>query len=260
MSNNNNIDRLFRDKLKYHPIRPSGDAWDKISNNLQKRKGKAIWIWASAAAIALVCISITAVMYMQSGTEIADKQVPESDQSIIESNEKELLAEEMKPNLNDKTTAIQRKSTDKPIIKNSHNDVIQEKAPGKNPPKENQVANIETKTTSMQHRELKVQPIPIQESNQIAENLPDIALEKGKTPPAKQEKMAITIIYKSGNKNKQSLMASDTGNKEESKSTLEKIVDKAKEIKSSDLGLAGLREAKDELLALEPKVEKSKKH
>jgi hypothetical protein len=50
----NNIDKLFKEKLAKHQVMPPPKAWDKINNSLNRKKRRAMIAWRMAAGVALV--------------------------------------------------------------------------------------------------------------------------------------------------------------------------------------------------------------
>jgi hypothetical protein len=50
----NNIDKLFKEKLATHIVTPPPQAWEKINASLNQRKRRAVIAWRMAAGVALV--------------------------------------------------------------------------------------------------------------------------------------------------------------------------------------------------------------
>lgn len=50
----NNIDKLFKEKLATHTVTPPLQAWEKINASLNQRKRRAVIAWRMAAGVALV--------------------------------------------------------------------------------------------------------------------------------------------------------------------------------------------------------------
>lgn len=261
---NKNFDQIFRDKVEKLNHAPSGEAWTKINSSFKIRRKKTIWLLAKAAIIILICLSAAYMVYQINNTE-TDKGLPLADVPTIENKIKsDRLEKEKASNIAD--AGMKDGENENPLAK-----VIEKPAPvvekRKNTPVIKSLAanekKVETapenKNTSVQPEssfsELKPLDIPLNET-MIAENISVVTEQEVNEAPPVEERPVITIIYKSGGKNQSSLLAA---NREDKASTFEKIMDKAKEIKHSDLGLSELREAKDELLALNFKSDRIKK-
>lgn len=71
----NQMDKLFKDKLENHAWAPSSNAWEKIENNLEKKSKPIIW-WRAAAAILLVG-ALWGISYWWTGEEAGTQPVAE---------------------------------------------------------------------------------------------------------------------------------------------------------------------------------------
>lgn len=73
------IDKLFHDKLDAFESKPSLDAWDKINDNIKKKKGRSsIWLYAIAASLVLAFSSTVIWMNIQTG-DISETFLVEND-------------------------------------------------------------------------------------------------------------------------------------------------------------------------------------
>ncbi len=221
----NRLDRLFKKKLEDLALEPRSEAWLKLEANLSKKNKGLIW-FRSAAALLLMGLLTTSIIWLQnSETQQVAKQLNSTNPSTLssESKLKEASIIESAPGEVNKLTEAKRKSN---LIKsktiNPSNVPPTIKEPELEPPK------IETLPTEI------VAEVTIKEKPIVIEyTLESIVPQKKETP----------IVAEI----------------DEKKKGLQKALDFARDAKNSDSPLGGIRQAKDDLFALNFKKDKQKK-
>ena len=222
---NSRLDNYFKEKVRDHGTTPSPDAWEKVETRISKKNNTATAL-KIAAALAIVGL-VTIVLWDQS---TGDSAMPVAErQNISSPNESSEKSAPKESEISDATTAETHKaqvrtanrSMDQPLRK-------------KNP--ESQATVIPD-------------PVVIEPVND--EELLVAAVQE--KPKAKK----IVIVYTLPTINKQPTQ--DVAVTEEEKKTgLQKVMDVAMEVRASEIPLGELREAKDDLFALEFKKDKTK--
>lgn len=96
---NNNLDNLFRNKLKDIKVSPPKDAWETIANKLpKKKKNRVVVLWWAAAAVLLIFFASRVFFWSVSESEsqhiefvdISNEQIEES----TKENQKNIIAAE----------------------------------------------------------------------------------------------------------------------------------------------------------------------
>jgi hypothetical protein len=222
----NRIDELFKNKLANHPVTPSADAWQKVEAGLTKKNNA--WVWRLAAALVLFGL-VSGAWYMWSkNTEVQ----PELVQQPIPSPQKEIPVlvqpEEQKQNLVAETKTEEQ-------------------------PKQNKKSTIIQSETKKEETE-KVNPEPevvIQAEVLITENKTE------PTPARKPIVIEFTLDALPVNMTEPEVAVA---NADDDKSGLQKILEKARDIKSGESELGSLRDAKNELFALDFRKDKTKRN
>ncbi len=251
----NKVDKLFKDKLESHSLQPSAQAWEKVEAHLGK-KNKMVLSLRVAAAIALLGV-LTFVGLNWNGrsekVEIAKDEVTKGRGEERKSGR----AEEVK-----KPEVIEQ-----PIVKHEVKKKVQK--PGKISNDQSPIANNQSPISNTQQPISNTQQVVVNDQeistpHQAPSTEPAPSTEKGITltynlPPTKK---GITLTYSLPPVNKDVAAADDVAVAEvaEPKKTgLERVLEIASEVKNGDY-IGDLREAKDNILALDFKKDKNKKH
>lgn len=243
----NKIDDLFREKLAGHAKLPSPMAWEKLNNELTKKERTSTFLWwHKAAVIVLVCVSgflIINVSEFWKSDQSASTQVEDSKnetKKVALPNDEELKKQMAKKlpvpsNVPDrfaenKLEPIEPKATIK-IEKGQNKGVLKT------------LAIIAENTDKPLVDEHAVHTAP---SGEVAVNDVKKSVSVAHKPPP------VTIEYRSGKRRKEETLVAGNQSPNESQSfTFKKLVATVKDMKEGEIGLADLRQAKDDLFVLE---------
>jgi hypothetical protein len=222
---NNRIDRLFKNKLGDHRLPPSQEAWTKIESGLSKKNNTVI-LWRAAAVFVLCGFLTGAWFYWQSQGH--SQQIATQKDDTIDNlpGTQEPLAEPMENEENRNQVAVIAKSEHikrKKIATNNNEEVI-------------------LPTEIMKEAETELTPVFETVSTELV---------------AKAEK-PIVIEFTLDPVPSTTLVAKAT--EEEKGNGFKKILDKALDLKNGEGDLGGLRDAKNELFALDFKKDKTKRN
>jgi len=110
--NNESMDRMFREKLEDHQVKPSQLAWERLENQLpEKEKSNTKIYWWAAAAVLLILFSV-GTSYWSS-----DETIPEEN-LVAESVQPELVEPEQNRESVEIPSEVQENETDTPSIEN----------------------------------------------------------------------------------------------------------------------------------------------
>ncbi|MGI9541724.1 MAG: hypothetical protein ACR2MX_00615 [Cyclobacteriaceae bacterium] len=268
---NDNLDRLFEQKLSGHKIAPSAGAWNKLESRLQKKR-KPFWLWSRmAAALLLLALFGWLVIGLVDNPSSGPNQVAEQDQISQPSTPEASAVEntvtskpegqpdgeveqnnEILETTDHKISSVPLASQSEVQPSKSTNPVLEDKTRGQllaeqeSKPQEveatleadpNIAHTIEEKEEVLKQDETTL-PMAAVTENSTVEN---VTAEKRKRTPIK-------ITYKrSSGSSEQALLADDSETKKPTR--IEKVWQKAKAIKADDLSIGKLRAAKDGLLA-----------
>lgn len=228
----NRIDELFKNKLANHPVAPSADAWQKVEAGLTKKNNA--WVWRLAAALVLFGL-VSGAWYMWSKN--AEVQ-PELVQQPLPSPQKEIPVvvqpEEQKQNLVAETETKSKSETltKKKTTKTNTSESKKEIQPEKEKVEEPQVVLSQTEVLVAEH---KTEPTPARKPIVIEFTLDAI--------PVNMTEPEVVVA-----------------NADDDKSGLQKILEKARDIKNGDSELGSLRDVKNELFALDFRKDKTKRN
>ncbi len=255
----NKIDNLFKEKLEGHAKTPSPMAWEKLSSELSKKDKRSgfLW-WHKAAILLLVCLSgflIFRSAEVSDGNEVATNQIKsEKEDGLQPKFQQEPKAEtnlqvqnspvpekEPLPPIADNTKAIEAEVEKKLIKKEPKSDrrLFQES------PVNNYVA-----VNSEQTQE---DPMATTDPEGLDEGIENADTKKASPP--------VTIEFRSGKRKKeQTLMAGAEKEdiQEDQSFSLKRLVAAVKDVKAGEIGLAEIRQAKDDLFAFDTYKEDSK--
>lgn len=218
----NRIDELFRNKLANHQVAPSADAWQKVEAGLTKKN--SIWVWRLAAA--LVLFGLVSAWYLWRSAEVQ----PELVQQPAPPTQKEIPVivqpEEQKQNL-----AETKKET--PL---------------------NQKVNSKRATTEIK----KAEPEKVNTIQPEVTIQPEILITENKTestPVRKPIVIEFTLDAIPATITEPAMASAG-----DDKSGLQKILEKARDIKNGESELGSLRDAKNELFAFDFRKDKTKRN
>ncbi len=233
----NKVDKLFKEKLGAHSLPPSAQAWEKIEANLSKKNKAIVW-FRVAAVIALAGAFTFGWVQWNGDTEVNESLVKKTDSVTTQQKviQPQLAHKEPKTNLSEQKKSARQKKSNPSTKKEKTQEFVPEIKKEENPLAlitEEKVKEI------VQPQEVTTAPaVAAKKSMKITFNLPALQSQ----PEVKTET---------------EVMVADAP--EEKKTTLQKAADVAHDIRSGDV-LGSLREAKNDLFALEFKKDKSKKN
>jgi hypothetical protein len=214
----NKVDKLFKEKLEEHSIQPSAQAWEKVEAHLGKKNRMVLWLRV-AAAIAVMGLLTFVALNWNKGYEEPKQELVKKEEPVKEKSAPP-IAEKEKP----------KEITKKKIQPNVIMPAIIEKQE-----QVEQVAIVqepEPGTLNTELQTLNTEPQTL--------NTKGITLTYSLPPIKKQESPAEPVVA------------------EEKKTPLERVLHIAKEVKNGDNALGDLREAKDQIFALDFKKDKDK--
>lgn len=256
----NKTDKIFRDKLQNFEKSPRPEAWSKINEQLHEDKKTATFLWWHKAAIILVlCLSGFLIFYKMSNH---NSNQP-NNLTDLNSDQSENLG--LTPTTN---IAEKRSSSTEPNTSNLNADSIQEETPVTIEPEAYQYI-AKTAKSKAPKPEINISTVRKNLYEEVAkpeneiENPPAIAnasLDEGEETLVKNKSTPpITIEFKSGKKaTKETLLAHTEPEKTEGSPAFnfKKLLSKVKE---GEIGLADIRQAKDDLFAFDTFKETSKR-
>ena len=239
----NKLDELFKRKTSAFKKKPSEDAWQKIHQNLRPRP--VIKTWHYAALIALL-IGVSAILhnqmtglYQQTNPEVAAENNVQGTEPMAETEKPMAIRQELSKSGNDtvtNTSKVEEDGTNKPADPNSNPvTAIARQEPS---PENNTMAALKPRNINPDTAIIK----PVEESRMIAAT---VATPLTPVETAEEELPAVTIVYK-----KSGTALASAENEKNNKGLL-KVLDFAKELKKGEVSLAEIRQAKDDLLAID---------
>jgi len=221
----NRIDQLFKRKLGEHRIPPSAEAWSKIESGLSKKNNTVI-LWRAAAVLILCGFFINAWFYWKS-TQDRIQQLVTPQEDIIYTPPKTQTLIEPEDLEEDKNQAA--------------------------------VINKTTQTTREKITSPKTDE-PIKESTIMKETETELVpvLETVSTKTVAKAEKPIVIEFTLDPVPTSKLVAKAT--EVEKTNGLKKVLDKALDLKNGEGDLGSLRDAKNELFALDFRKDKTKRN
>lgn len=226
----NKVDKLFKDKLEGHSLQPSAQAWDKVEAHLGKKNKMVLWVRV-AAAIALLGLLVFAALNWTGSYEKTQHELVKGDDKTPKNDP----VEEIKQPIAKEEVKSQKKEvrSQKPVVSQE------------NVARKPETTNLQPETTVPESKaEEPVEQIAVVEEP-----------KKGITLSYTLPKKGITLTYSLPSVKKpeealdEPLVAKKTG--------FERVLEIANEVKNGD-PLAELREAKNDILALEFRKDKDK--
>ena len=274
---NRELDNLFKTKLEDLERKPSANAWDRIQAGKQQKKGKGIWFYSSIAAAVVLLIASAGVFLLNNDNTatttgitaleddvkqkeaMAAKEVEEEKLSLQKSESSQQLAVDNEQNSHSEEAIISKDNKDnkKDLIAHSSQAKAVSKAnKGESSDKDlSKTRNQEPKTKNSElkteNQELNIENTEPKTLNSHATNSTTVA-STNQQPKEQDKGQTITFNIEDF---KAATTVAKAAEKEEKRSPLKKVVDFAKNLKEGDAGLGELREAKNELFALNFKKE-----
>lgn len=245
---NQQPDKLFRDKLQsFQTPAPSG-AWNRIENNLDKKKDKVLWL-RIAASLLLVAVAT----FLLWPTNSINTQNPE----LTGSTKKH---ETVKPEVKKKEQAVQESLPQQNSIAEKENVSPKAILKKKKTQQQKPVDKIESINTENTVAVLNETP---SHQNQVIEEKKEISsepvvVEKPATVAAvtSQKVKIIFSAQEVDNKYLDKKALADATSADKKPSTFKKLLDKAYDLKYNQDPFGDLRQKKDEILALNFRKEK----
>ena len=240
-------DQLFKNKITNHKVSPPPGAWTAIEENLQKRKSVFSWRILKVAAIVLLLLS--AAILFNPFTSEQSMPVANNDPSIEAKQQPTNIDQNNQPDvmINDPEPA--------------KSETLAEAIP-------NQPGSLQPKLSSAQLVEINIEPVEIVKQNQdeiekasaldtnsndhkiVVEYIAATSAKKDTTQSATENYGPVVVEYIGDDDN----MVADKKEK-----AIKKVIQFALELKNGEIGLAELREAKDDLLSIEKEKNKTQK-
>ncbi|MEP2771052.1 MAG: hypothetical protein ABJH05_02810 [Fulvivirga sp.] len=244
---NKELDSLFKNKLENLERQPSAGAWNKIQAQTQQKKFG--WLWIKVAAAILLLLVSGVVIWN------ASQDTLETNETIASSETKpEDIATEHQPEaesqIKNEVNTIEEPEKATSIVES-----IQQKAPKSEHKSNVSTPGVESKTTVATNASLpSVDEILEESETLIAQNEITDATNETQTTSTEQEVKGTTLEFNIEDFQKTQIAANTSNevNSEEGsepKKGLSKVLNLMKDIKS-DAGIGDLREAKNEIFAL----------
>ncbi|MGE0587979.1 MAG: hypothetical protein AB7O48_05360 [Cyclobacteriaceae bacterium] len=231
---NNSIDSFFREKLEEHSVAPDANAWSRIEGGLSKKNKAVVWFRA-AAALALIAMGTWLFHNLDTNTEstetVAEVKPEVKTNETVQSKEQGPAPNQL-PVVTNEATKNQRAAK----VDNQPTGTPEEKP-------EEQVEMLTWDLTE----ELNVT---------LADNMVVEKTEIGDVVVAeKREPIVIVYELKDIVKRKPDI---DFEELPERKNGLKKVWEIASDVRNGDSPIVGLRQAKEEILALNFKKDDKK--
>ncbi len=227
----NKIDNFFKKKVEEASVEARPEAWQKLEANLSKKNNSLIWLRV-AAAILLAGLFIASIIWLQKGETVQQLSEVKKEVPVAPSTDSTELIKEPVPIPRLKTPGLKKE-------KNSRKQKPQMKGHETVPLLPS--TDHEEEIASVVKEEMKI------ESEEI---IPQKILVASVDKPIVIE-YTLELLPK-----KQTDVVADATEK---KNNLQKALEFAREAKNSDSPLGGLRQAKNDLFALNFKKDKQKK-
>ena len=242
MRMNNRIDKFFESKLSQLSIEPDAKAWYRVAANLPKKNNAVIWFRA-AAGIAIAGLAF--MLWFYSSTDNAvDNQMAQDASDIKAKNEEVTKTEEtLRSNVKDNSIKNQQQT---PALTAQNN--IKRKS--------------DSKKTGQNEPESKVAMKLDEQMNEVAQiDLSEIRMEQVETidlttssDVTAEVAKPIVIVFELPEVSKKK-NPFDLDLNPEKKSGIKRVLELANDVRTGESPIAGLRQAKEEIFALNFKKE-----
>lgn len=222
---NNPIDQLFNKKLGELQATPSAEAWTKVEAGLSKKNNKVI-LWRMAAVLVLFGL-LTATWLYTTETDQETQAI-----SLTEANT------ESTSTGNELSIPVQAETEKKNLQQNEHKSFNKLKT---------RSTKVAVNTITEQAKEKEEVPLVIDQNIMVTET---ISVTKAEKP------IVIEFTLEAITTDTQQVAQAS----EEKNTGLKKIFDKALELKNGESDFGSLRDAKNELFALDFRKDKTKRN
>jgi hypothetical protein len=222
---NNPIDQLFKKKLGDLQATPSAEAWTKVEAGLSKKNNKVI-LWRMAAVLVLFGL-LTATWLYTTETDQETQAI-----SLTEANT------ESTSTGNELSIPVQAETEKKSLEQNEHKSFNKLKT---------RSTKVAVNTITEQAKEKEEVPLVIDQNIMVTET---ISVTKAEKP------IVIEFTLEAITTDTQQVAQAS----EEKNTGLKKIFDKALELKNGESDFGSLRDAKNELFALDFRKDKTKRN
>lgn len=228
----NNTEDFFRKKLDDANISPRPAAWQRVEANLSKKNNGLAW-FRLAAAILLIGLLTATLFYLQTASE--PSQMANTPNEIKPKTEEGSKTDEQKAPRNGTVQQSEDQPAQRPVKAEQH---LREEMPAEAEPVPRTVAQLEVNENE---NENETDSLGLTTVAAAAVEKP-MVIEYVLTPiPSVKDEMP------------------EVAELAEKKSGLQRALEFARDAKHSDNPLGGLRQAKDELFALDFRKDKPKK-
>ncbi len=259
---NKKIDNLFRNKLVQHEVAPSAAAWSKLAGKMATKKAGYMVYWRVAAVLILLMTSVFALYDFNGGeTTVATTEGVKATESEVKAIDDE-INNNSEPQLAEKEIITK---TEKEVVKDIPTQIIKKKVTPIAVQQQVKKEDVIDFTVPKEQQELIADNKAEKEDNLVKENTmklidkieDDKAVAMIENTIAAQKKPydfgpKVVITFKKDKEEKEAI-ASVKDNKNKKNKLLRRVLNFAKEVKSKNIGLASIREAKDELFTARSK-------
>jgi hypothetical protein len=239
MTNQQQPDKFFREKLQGYQRPAPVAAWDRIESALEKKTNyKFLW-WKIAASLLLIAGATYVVWFYDSSS--TQKQLTQTKDTT------ESLSKETKPAEIGNTAELKAESamTESKPADAPQNPV--KKSARREQMKQQEILPALAETSSVEEEQIQQASSPEPVTQPVAVN---------NTPAVRPARIKMTITSEETNKYLNENALAEATSEEKKPSTLKKLLKKANDLKSNQDPFGDLREKKNEILALNFKNEK----
>lgn len=264
---NRELDHLFKSKLEELEKQPSARAWNEIQASVNTRNKRGGWFYSGIAAAIVALVTVGSILWVNRDTEqpveqIAGKTEVGSQKSEVRSRESEDRSGESEVEAQRNTSLVKKE----PLLalnnasSNTNKETANSKSQTSNPELRSKNNKLQTGNTKLETVNSELQTVNSELRTQNSEPENRELRTKDSEPRTEDSEMRTvntdgqTLIFNIEDFNTSKVTATmddaDETEKDKKPSTLRKVIDFAKNVKEGDAGLGELREAKNELLAL----------
>jgi hypothetical protein len=244
----NKVDKLFKEKLEGHSLQPSAQAWEKLEAHLGKKNKIVLWTRVAAAVILLGLLTFAGINWnsevRRQESEVGSKESGVgskesgvgSQESGVGSQESEVRRQEATNAVAEKRKVTRKQGAEPKIATRVAEEAVEEIAivPEEEVTHETQPGSQPDLTPHTSHPTPHTAHLTPEKGITLTYSLPAVK---------KQEAPAEPVVAQVA---------------EQKKTGFERVIEIAKEVKNGD-ALGELRQAKDDIFALDFKKDKDKK-
>ncbi|RAV98317.1 hypothetical protein [Pseudochryseolinea flava] len=246
---NQQPDKLFRDKLEQYQRTAPAPAWDRIEQGLDK-KNKPAWLWLRIAAAILFLAVGTWFFWPSNATIDQSQQMSDKNKSVpkkvLPPVEKDLPKEQQPKDIepvgkkSPSSKEIQENINTSPVIKKKET--------------HEEVEQLEEVQTPLHASNNVIKEIPTQENTTAIEPKQDVMIAKV------EDQQNIKLVYSANAADKylKKTVPSEATTETKKTSRLQRLLDKAEDLKTNQDPIGEFRQAKNEILALNFRSEKDR--